>query len=416
MSSFHANGGGPQGGKPGHHSNMHGNHPNAQQAAEMAKRTRTELLKGPVVAPTILKSRELRPTTILDSDTRIPAAWIRSKREGYNKDSVKRKVGLRERELPEGQHENLINGVWHCSNCGCPEDIAIGRRQGPLGPKTMCGQCGKWWHRHRKPLEVVWRTDKEFHLEKRKKDEEARKAKKRGGQKGGFASAHLQVPGTPGSSSRPANGAKITPRRSPHSAVLQSPESSLSPPAMSPPVRIKRLPQRDSAAPPESSNSNSEPPNSSSSAPPPPPPSAPASASLPPPPPPTAAVPTTATTTPRLPPPPPPPAPEVIAEILAAPPPSVSRTGYRPIGPLDKPDSQRPSWLGDELVRLRAKYPEDSFDVLQRSRPPAPPPVTADGAPPPPVAPPAIEWRVRCTDCPGKVSSKSQNDGRGADL
>jgi SWI/SNF-related matrix-associated actin-dependent regulator of chromatin subfamily B protein 1 len=36
----------------------------------------------------------------------------------------------------------MINGIWHCSNCGCPESIAVGRRKGPLGNKSQCGTCG----------------------------------------------------------------------------------------------------------------------------------------------------------------------------------------------------------------------------------------------------------------------------------
>ena len=50
----------------------------------------------------------------------------------------------KEREFIDGQRPNMINGVWHCSNCGCPESIAFGRRKGPLGFKTQCGTCGKF--------------------------------------------------------------------------------------------------------------------------------------------------------------------------------------------------------------------------------------------------------------------------------
>jgi len=50
----------------------------------------------------------------------------------------------KEKEFVDGQHPNFINGVWHCSNCGCPESIAIGRRKGPLGDKSQCGTCGKY--------------------------------------------------------------------------------------------------------------------------------------------------------------------------------------------------------------------------------------------------------------------------------
>jgi len=50
----------------------------------------------------------------------------------------------RDKEFIDGQHPNFIDGVWHCSNCGCPENIAIGRRKGPLGDKSQCGTCGKF--------------------------------------------------------------------------------------------------------------------------------------------------------------------------------------------------------------------------------------------------------------------------------
>lgn len=51
---------------------------------------------------------------------------------------------LKEKEYADGQHPNMINGIWHCSNCGCPESIAIGRRKGPLGDKSQCGICGMY--------------------------------------------------------------------------------------------------------------------------------------------------------------------------------------------------------------------------------------------------------------------------------
>ena len=48
----------------------------------------------------------------------------------------------KEKEFVDEQHPNYIDGFWHCSNCGCPESIAIGRRKGPLGDKSQCGTCG----------------------------------------------------------------------------------------------------------------------------------------------------------------------------------------------------------------------------------------------------------------------------------
>lgn len=66
-------------------------------------------------------------------------------------------------EFVDGQHPNYIDGVWHCSNCGCPESIAVGRRKGPLGDKSQCGTCGKFWHRHRRPRPVEYNPDPEWH-------------------------------------------------------------------------------------------------------------------------------------------------------------------------------------------------------------------------------------------------------------
>ncbi|KAI9603655.1 hypothetical protein KEM48_000416 [Puccinia striiformis f. sp. tritici PST-130] len=42
-----------------------------------------------------------------------------------------------------GLHDPMIDGVWHCSNCGCPDQIAIGRRKGLGGKDTLCGECDK---------------------------------------------------------------------------------------------------------------------------------------------------------------------------------------------------------------------------------------------------------------------------------
>jgi SWI/SNF-related matrix-associated actin-dependent regulator of chromatin subfamily B member 1 len=49
----------------------------------------------------------------------------------------------KEKEYADGQHPNFIDGVWHCSNCGIPDSIAVGRRKGPLGDKSQCGICGE---------------------------------------------------------------------------------------------------------------------------------------------------------------------------------------------------------------------------------------------------------------------------------
>lgn len=106
----------------------------------------------------------------------------------------------KEKEFADGQHPNYIDGVWHCSNCGCPESIAIGRRKGPLGDKSQCGTCGKicqfsqsnakclfyflgkFWHRHRRPRPVEYNTREDFHRNVKSSADIAKSvAKKKGG-------------------------------------------------------------------------------------------------------------------------------------------------------------------------------------------------------------------------------------------
>ena len=54
-----------------------------------------------------------------------------------------REKDAREKEYMSRQHPTDVDGKWHCSNCGCPDSIAVGRRKGPLGDKSQCGACGK---------------------------------------------------------------------------------------------------------------------------------------------------------------------------------------------------------------------------------------------------------------------------------
>lgn len=92
----------------------------------------------------------LRPRARVQAPTRSTAADA-SDHSGKIAVSAKKSKELereaKEREYAEGQHKNMINGVWHCSNCGCPENIAVGRRKGPLGDKSQCGTCGMFFAR-----------------------------------------------------------------------------------------------------------------------------------------------------------------------------------------------------------------------------------------------------------------------------
>ena len=102
------------------------------------------------------------------------------------------------KEYAEGLHPVMINGKWHCSVCGCPEEIAIGRRKGPLGEKTMCGDCGKFYHRHRRPNDQVeYNTDPEYHLAKRKGTDDFRRLRRRGALPSRLAAESASAADTP---------------------------------------------------------------------------------------------------------------------------------------------------------------------------------------------------------------------------
>ena len=99
-----------------------------------------------VTAPTpttAVESAPMLPSSLLETD---PPASVVTPAPPDAKTILKKtresEREAKEKEFADGQHANVINGVWHCSNCGCPESIAIGRRKGPLGDKSQCGTCG----------------------------------------------------------------------------------------------------------------------------------------------------------------------------------------------------------------------------------------------------------------------------------
>ncbi|WFD44267.1 SWI/SNF chromatin-remodeling complex subunit [Malassezia psittaci] len=75
--------------------------------------------------------------------------------------------GVRPEDL-ERQHPNMHEGVWHCGNCGVPGYLAPGRRKGPAGEKTLCGPCGKYYHRHRRMDNVRYTRDPAYHSKRLK--------------------------------------------------------------------------------------------------------------------------------------------------------------------------------------------------------------------------------------------------------
>ncbi|KIJ63657.1 hypothetical protein HYDPIDRAFT_29449 [Hydnomerulius pinastri MD-312] len=155
------------------------------------------LFKAPAYPPTVLRPRAHvtapTPSTAVDSTSMLPSSLLESdppvsvvstappdsKAVAKKAREIEREA--KEKEFADGQHANVINGVWHCSNCGCPESIAIGRRKGPLGDKSQCGTCGKFWHRHRRPRPVQYNSDPHYHLNIRNEAEQVKtNAKRRG--------------------------------------------------------------------------------------------------------------------------------------------------------------------------------------------------------------------------------------------
>lgn len=138
----------------------------------------------------------------------------------------------KEKEFVDGQHPNYINGIWHCSNCGCPENIAVGRRKGPLGDKSQCGTCGellyqlaycclmlidryvgKFWHRHRRPRPVEYNPDPEYHM--RKDGDSRNTSKKKAAALRAQSAAATSTPLDVSEPPTPAKNGDIDSRRSP---------------------------------------------------------------------------------------------------------------------------------------------------------------------------------------------------------
>ncbi|EPQ51859.1 SNF5-domain-containing protein [Gloeophyllum trabeum ATCC 11539] len=272
----------------------------------------------------------------------------------------------KEKEYADGQHPNFIDGVWHCSNCGCPESIAVGRRKGPLGDKTQCGQCGKFWHRHRRPRPVDYNSSAEYH---RNLMEEAERAKVMARKKGGAAAlramstATEQDPppsaGPSGSSSRPSR---------PNSVARTGGRAQLwveVPPPQTPVTAGEGEDDSKDAISPISSGSSSasESPlahrirpngvnHSNQSSTPAPRPTSTADAQ---------------------------------GSVVSSQPPSAHPKP--PSSNHNNVSTEPPEWLSAAMQAMRERYPQDRFEtILKKLNPNASP-----------------EWRIKCLDCPGKL-------------
>ncbi|KAL5520663.1 SNF5 [Sanghuangporus sanghuang] len=369
--------------------------------------------KAPSYPSSILKPRanvtSATPSTVVDSsvfqppiegDAPLPASVPATPSAPQSKANqgpmtAKRQRELekeaKEREFADGQRANMINGVWHCSNCGCPDNVAIGRRKGPLGDKSQCGACGKFWHRHRRPRPVEYHTDPEYHLNLRMESDRAKaSAKKRGGA-AALRALNLQKEqdqaATPASATEEPSSPRPTKsdvwveiKSSPRKSARQSPavadaldlERPLSPASdvssdaserplarnrghangtasVSRPASAVATPaKQESELPAQTEMSTSAPPPSS-------PGSRPVSAA--------------------------PNRDSGSAEPSATPAPSGQDTQQpRPV-PI-----QRPQWQEDAMAEMQTRYPDDRFEIILRRTSNLPP-----------------EWRVKCLDCPGKL-------------
>ncbi|KZT43362.1 SNF5-domain-containing protein [Sistotremastrum suecicum HHB10207 ss-3] len=306
------------------------------------------------------------PVSKAETDDDNNASGFNSERKSNKAPSAKRLKEIereeKEKEYAKRQHPNMIDGVWHCSNCGCPESIAVGRRKGPLGDKSQCGDCGKYYHRYRKPREVVYSPDLEHHLALKR---EGTSSKKRGG---GSSRAHNAASEVLSRDTPMADDLSPPPPGTPgpeNSELPDSFEASEMPEGELQEREHETLPKVEAApSPPLSSSrgSSSEP----------------------------LAVQVGPRANGQNAPPPPDPVPGLerrLSDLSPSTPSRIMSTGPSAESPT-RPSHKRPQWLINAVEVMQGRYPDDRFDVIARK--------TAD-----PEAPP--EWRLKCLDCPGKL-------------
>ncbi|KAF7366705.1 hypothetical protein MSAN_00928600 [Mycena sanguinolenta] len=282
-------------------------------------------------------------------------------------------------------------------------DQWLGRRKGPLGDKSQCGTCGKYWHRHRRPRPVEYNSDLEYHANLKREAELAKTVARRKGGAAALRALNGTVSATPADTPEPQ-----TPRDSGEGPSRQSPTRELSPVSSSPSepplaakVKINGIhhanstPKAEPAAtvtpPVESKPPVNNPPTVIASPPiPPPPASAPPPSSVPAPVPPPVSV----SAPPSLPPKPEP------ASMSAPPPPAAAPSvpqpstpaaptpdGAAPAPPPSPRSTWPPQWLTNAMKSMQERFRDDKFEVILRK-------VNSASTP---------EWRIKCLDCPGKL-------------
>ncbi|KAI0701931.1 hypothetical protein BC835DRAFT_1501194 [Cytidiella melzeri] len=265
----------------------------------------------------------------------------------------------KEREYVDGQHPNSIDGVWHCSNCGCPDNIAIGRRKGPLGDKSQCGPCGKFWHRHRRPRPVEYNPTEEFHQNLKRQEEEA---KLNASRKKRPHSHAVEAPSSKAPTVEPETPGRLKPDSTvsgPPPSIVVAPEDRNPPSAQT----------EQQASPMSTASSASEAPlaqvvktNGSVAQP-------------------TINISIEASARPA----------ESVSEppadtVSVATPGTPSATSSAP--PTARGRITPPEWLGAAIVEMQERYPDDRFEALLPRK-------SLNSV--------SREWRIKCLDCPGKL-------------
>ncbi|GEM06380.1 SWI/SNF-related matrix-associated actin-dependent regulatorof chromatin subfamily B member 1 [Rhodotorula toruloides] len=279
---------------------------------------------------------------------------------GDGAESPAKKKRLPGRVDPEalGLHEHFIDGKWYCANCGVPAGIAVGRRKGPTGKDSLCGTCGKYFHRYKRQRPCVYTRDLETHM-RYKAEEDAKNPKPKRG-KASHPAIAQDLLDPLGSARTSGRATPVSQAMSPVSSAHDDEDSDEEESSVSRPGRRRRPAHYGSPDTPfvhfDSDNSDDESLEAAS-----------------------------------------PPATRLRRDLSAAasPPPSFRATPGAPPKPQTvssavplAPPPQPPEWLVKAAADLRARQVDDRFDLIPRPRP-------ADLS--------AQEWRIRCLDCPGKL-------------
>ncbi|GAA5832924.1 hypothetical protein JCM11251_000532 [Rhodosporidiobolus azoricus] len=255
-----------------------------------------------------------------------------------------------------GLHDHIVDGQWFCANCGVPDTLAVGRRKGPTGKDSLCGTCGKFFHRYKRQRPCVYTRDYDTHL--RIKAEEDAKKPSRSKKAAAPVGAVIAEDAAILSARSSGRGTPVSQAMSPESDVVElEGDDSDGSSAGSP--RKKRGGYYGSPDTPfvqlDSDDSDEE--QSAAEGSPPPPPSARQHLS-------------------------PSPAPQ--PSIPSGP--GSDSLSAQPSAPSSVP--QPLPWMVAAAAELRAKQVDDRFEIIPRPKP-------ADAT--------VQEWRIRCLDCPGKL-------------